>query len=53
MNLNPEPMISANNLVRTFKTRRGELRAVDDVSLTINKGRRSALLVNQAQGSQH
>jgi oligopeptide transport system ATP-binding protein len=50
MNLNPEPMISANNLVRTFKTRRGELRAVDDVSLTINKGEAVGLVGESGSG---
>lgn len=50
MNLNPEPMISANNLVCAFKTRRGELRAVDDVSLTINKGEAVGLVGESGSG---
>jgi oligopeptide/dipeptide ABC transporter ATP-binding protein len=50
MNLNPEPMISVSNLVRTFKSRRGELRAVDDVSLTINKGEAVGLVGESGSG---
>ncbi|MGZ0149094.1 ATP-binding cassette domain-containing protein [Kribbella sp. WER1] len=46
----PEPLIRASSVTKVFKTRAGEVRAVDDVSLTVHRGETLGLVGESGSG---